>query len=46
MQIVKTAIVGYGYAGRVFHSQLVQAAQGLELYAVSTRDPGRRQQAA
>lgn len=46
MQIIKAAIVGYGYAGRVFHSQLVQAAQGLELYAVSTRDPGRRQQAA
>jgi scyllo-inositol 2-dehydrogenase (NADP+) len=46
MQTIKAAIVGYGYAGRVFHSQLVRAAQGLELYAVSTRDPGRRQQAA
>ncbi|MEA3345950.1 MAG: Gfo/Idh/MocA family oxidoreductase [Chloroflexota bacterium] len=46
MQSIKTAIVGYGYAGRVFHAQLIGATEGLELYAVSTRDPQRRQQAA
>ena len=42
---VKTAVVGYGYAGRSFHACLVNLTPGLELYAVSTRDPGRRAQA-
>jgi len=45
VRTVKTAIVGYGYAGRVFHAQLVQATAGLELYAVASRDPGRREAA-
>jgi len=39
---IRTAIVGFGYAGRSFHSYLVKLAQGLELYAISTRDPARR----
>ncbi|MBN1673399.1 MAG: Gfo/Idh/MocA family oxidoreductase [Kiritimatiellae bacterium] len=45
MPAIRTAIIGYGYAGRVMHAQLVRAARGLDLYAVSSRDPGRRQQA-
>ena len=36
------AVVGYGYAGRSFHSYLIGLAEGLNLYAISTRDPGRR----
>lgn len=43
---VKVGIVGYGYAGRAFHSYLVSLAEGLELYAIATRDPQRREQAA
>jgi len=46
MDAVKTGIVGYGYAGKVFHARLVQAADGLDLCAVATRDPGRRADAA
>jgi len=33
---IRTAIIGYGLAGRIFHAPLVQAAEGLELAAVST----------
>jgi len=36
------AVVGYGYAGRSFHSYLIGLADGLNLYAISTRDPERR----
>ena len=39
---INTAIVGYGYAGKSFHSYLVSLTPGLKLYAVSTRDAGRR----
>ncbi|MBW3622404.1 MAG: Gfo/Idh/MocA family oxidoreductase [Armatimonadetes bacterium] len=42
---VKVGIVGYGYAGRAFHSYLVGLADGLELAAISTRDSERRAQA-
>ena len=42
---VRVGIVGYGYAGRAFHAYLVKLADGLELAAVSTRDPERRAQA-
>lgn len=44
-QAIKVGIVGYGYAGRVFHAQLIQLTQGLELYAVASRNPERRRQA-
>lgn len=43
---VRVGVVGYGYAGRAFHSYLVGLADGLKLYAVATRNPERRQQAA
>ncbi len=42
---VRVGIVGYGYAGRVFHAPLIAQAGGLELYAVASRDEGRRTQA-
>ncbi len=42
---VRVGIVGYGYAGRVFHAPLIAQAAGLELYAVASRDEGRRMQA-
>ncbi len=42
---IKTAVVGYGYAGQKFHSYLISLTPGLELYAVSTRNPERRAQA-
>lgn len=42
---VRVGIVGYGYAGRVFHAPLIAQVEGLELYAVASRDEGRRSQA-
>lgn len=33
---IRTAIIGYGLAGRVFHAPLVQGTDGLDLVAVST----------
>ena len=43
---IPTAIVGYGSAGRNFHSYLISIEPGLELTAISTRDPARREAAA
>ena len=43
---VSTAVVGYGYAGRAFHCYLVSLEPGLQLTAVSSRDPERRSAAA
>jgi scyllo-inositol 2-dehydrogenase (NADP+) len=39
---INTAVVGYGFAGKCFHSYLANLADGLNLYAVSTRDPERQ----
>jgi scyllo-inositol 2-dehydrogenase (NADP+) len=44
--MIGVGIVGYGYAGRVFHTYLVGRASGLALRAVAARDAGRREQAA
>jgi scyllo-inositol 2-dehydrogenase (NADP+) len=44
--VIGVGIVGYGYAGRTFHSHLVRRAPGLELRAVAARDPERRARAA
>jgi predicted dehydrogenase len=41
---IRTAVIGYGLAGRVFHAPLVAAADGLELVAVVTGDPVRQEQ--
>ena len=43
--MVNTAVIGYGYAGRAFHSYLVSLADGLNLYAIATRDAERREAA-
>ena len=43
--MIRTAIVGYGLAGRLFHAYLVSRTDGLELSAVASRDPERRAQA-
>ena len=44
--MIGAAVVGYGYAGRSFHAYLIGLAEGIELRAVSTRDPERRRAAA
>jgi scyllo-inositol 2-dehydrogenase (NADP+) len=41
---VRAAVVGYGLAGRVFHTSLISAADGLELVAVVTGNPERQAQ--
>src|SRR4051812_28781524 len=43
--MIGVGVIGYGYAGRVFHSALVDRAPGLELRSVLARDPARREQA-
>ncbi len=40
--MANVVVVGYGYAGRRFHSYLIERARGLTLYGVATRDPERR----
>ena len=40
--MINTAVIGYGYAGRAFHSYLVGLADGLNLYAIATRNAERR----
>ena len=44
--MINTAVIGYGYAGQSFHAYLVGLAEGLNLYAIATRSPERRQAAA
>ncbi len=44
--MINTAIIGYGYAGRCFHAYLVGLADGLNLYAIASRNAERRQAAA
>ena len=46
MDSIKTALVGYGYAGRSFHAQLIQHTDGLDLCAVAALHPDERSQAA
>ena len=41
----RLGLIGYGYAGRVFHAPLIAQVNGLELVAVASRDEGRRRQA-
>ncbi len=44
--MVNAAVVGYGYAGRCFHSYLIGLADGINLYAISTRDEERQKAAS
>lgn len=43
--MVNAAVVGYGYSGRAFQSYLISLADGLNLYAISTRDAERQAEA-
>ncbi len=43
--MINAAVVGYGYSGRAFQSYLISLADHLDLYAISTRDSERQQQA-
>ena len=44
--LIRVALLGYGLAGSVFHAPFIAAVDGLELAAVTTRDPERARQAA
>jgi len=44
--MINAAVVGYGYAGRCFHSYLIGLADGIKLYAISTRNPERQNSAS
>ncbi len=46
MSHLRVAVVGYGLAGRSFHAPLIEATEGVELAAVVTANPARRQQLA
>ncbi len=43
--MINTAVIGYGYAGRAFHSYLIGLEAGLNLYAIATRNEERRETA-
>lgn len=43
--MINAAVVGFGYAGRAFHSYLISLAEGINLYAISTRDKERQRAA-
>jgi predicted dehydrogenase len=43
---LRTAIIGYGLAGRFFHAPLIAATDGLAVAAVVTSDPTRKAQVA
>ncbi len=45
-RMINAAVIGYGYAGRSFHSYLIGLAEGLHLYAIATRDEERQRAAA
>ena len=43
--MVNAAVIGYGFAGRCFHSYLIGLAKGMSVHAIATRAPERQQQA-
>lgn len=43
---IRVALLGYGLAGRYFHAPLIKANSKMEIRAIVTADPDRRQQAA
>jgi len=43
-KIPNAVVIGYGYAGRRFHSYLIGLTPGLRLHGVASRDPAVRQQ--
>jgi predicted dehydrogenase len=45
-QPVRMGLVGFGSGGMIFHAPYIDAAQGVELAGIVTRDPARRQLAS
>jgi scyllo-inositol 2-dehydrogenase (NADP+) len=45
MSPVRTALIGYGLAGAVFHAPFIEAVDGLDLSAIVTANPERRAKA-
>ncbi|MBS11390.1 MAG: dehydrogenase [Gemmatimonadetes bacterium] len=43
--MINAAVVGYGYSGRAFQSYLISLTEGINLYAISTRDTERQAEA-
>ncbi len=43
--MINAAVVGYGFSGRACQSYLISLAEGLNLFAICNRDPGRRNEA-
>ncbi|GIV15674.1 MAG: oxidoreductase [Armatimonadota bacterium] len=43
--MIGVGVIGYGYAGRVFHCPLIAQVEGLRLVAIASRDAQRREQA-
>lgn len=46
MQQIRTAIIGYGLSGRVFHAPLLMALEAFKVTAIVTSDPLKQVQAA
>jgi predicted dehydrogenase len=44
--VIGVGVVGYGLAGRTFHSPFIEAVEGLRLAAIATSDPQRARRAA
>ena len=40
----RAAVIGYGYAGRSFHSYLISLTPGLTLHGIASSDPAKREQ--
>ena len=40
----RAAVIGYGYAGRSFHSYLISLTPGLTLHVIASSDPAKREQ--
>src|SRR3982750_2786482 len=43
---IRTAIVGYGLSGRIFHAPFIAASPRFSLACIATSDPDRRAQGA
>ena len=44
MTLPRAVVIGYGNAGRYFHSYLVNLTPGLDLYGIASRNPNSRSQ--
>jgi scyllo-inositol 2-dehydrogenase (NADP+) len=46
MQKPRAVVIGYGFAGRSFHSYLISITPGLTLHGIGSRDPATREKIA